>query len=292
MLLDANLPRYVKRSYEIVPENNGSTATASMVLYFKQAEFKEYNTVNANIRHLLPDTDDPDMSANIANIRIRKVSGGAETTITPQFAFWNAFAERWEVGFDITGFSKFYVFTEPKAPLPLKLISFTAKAESCIAHIFWTTAEESGVSHFELEQSTDGTSWAPASTIPARNITGENKYELQININAALNFYRLKMVDRDGTVTYSKIIRLNAPAGCSDQPIRLYPNPVREILYLENVHAGDLFNIYDNTGRLVMQGRITKALQDISATRLITGTYTISIVNRNCELKAIRFMKK
>lgn len=287
------LPGSVSRVYEIKPDNDAATATGTITLYFTQAEFTAYNTANTSTnKRPLPDNNDPQMGDKLANIRIRKVSGGVTSIITPQVVNWNAGLERWELTFDVSGFSKFYVFTPDNSSLPLRLISFNVQPENCIAHISWATAEESGVSHFELEQSTDGSSWLLASSIPARNTAGENKYGVKININATLNFYRLKMIDSDGTITYSRVIRLNAPLSCADQDIRLYPNPVRDIIYLENVHAGDKYTVYDNAGRIIMQGNIIKAVQDIDAVRLVMGMYTITVVSRNGEIKALKFVKK
>lgn len=292
--MDASLlPASVSRVYEITPANDAATASGTITLYFTQAEFTAYNAANISLHKLpLPDKDDPLMNEKFANIRIRKTSGGVTTIITPGVVNWNAGLERWELSFDVTGFSKFYVFTPDNTSLPLRLINFTAQAENCTAHIAFTTAEESGVSHFELEQSTDGSVWLQTTIIPARNTTGESRYPVNVNINSALNFYRLKMVDRDGTITYSKIIRLNAPLSCSDQNIKLYPNPAGDILYLENVHAGDMYTVYDNAGRVMIQGRISKAIQDIDATRLVMGMYTITIVNKNGGIRALKFVKK
>jgi len=113
-----------------------------------------------------------------------------------------------------------------------------------------------------------------------------------VNINAAMNYYRLKMVDIDGTVTYSKIVRLVAPQHCVGGMIRLYPNPAIDILFVEKANSGDTYSFYDNTGRLVLQGTINKTIQDIAVRKLLRGVYTVVIVNRAGQLHVVKFIKK
>lgn len=289
----ALLPAYVSRSYEIEPDQHASSVSGTVTLYFTAAEFSEYNTANAASNKLpLPDKDDPAMNDALANIRIRKVSNGVETVIVPHTMLWNALHERWEISFDVTNFSKFYLFTEDNTSLPLTLISFTARRENCSAKLAFTTAEETGVSHFIVEHSSDGTAWQAVAQVAAKNTTGENRYNTELPINAAMNFYRLKMLDRDGAVTYSKVVRLAASPDCSRQFLRLFPNPALDVLYIEKVTPGDKYTIYDNTGRIVMQGVISKTIQDINVRVLVMGMYTITVTTKAGEIKALKFVRK
>lgn len=112
---------YVARHYEITPVDNATTATGKVTLYFTQAEFDAYNTVNSKKLPTGPtDTD------GIANIIINKFPGtssdgsglpesysGEQTQITPEAAniIWNATYNYWEVSFNTVGFSGFFVST-------------------------------------------------------------------------------------------------------------------------------------------------------------------------------------
>lgn len=291
--IDAGLlPGRVGRSYEIIPDNDPESSTGSITLLFTQDEFDAYNTANGSTRYALPHKDDPQVNDKIANIRVRQLVGSLENTITPDAVSWNAAYERWELQFGVTGFGSFYVFTELNGSLPLRLISFTAKEEECVAKINWLTAEESGVSHFELEYSADGAQWTFLSRTGAMNTAGEHRYAAQVNINEVVNFYRLKMLDIDGTVTYSKILRLVAPQNCIGRALRLYPNPAKDIVYVEKANAGDHYSFYDNAGRLVMQGVIRKSVQDINVTSLLPGVYSVVIVNRTGQAKVVKFIRK
>ncbi len=117
---------YVKRHFEITPYDNvnnplvnADTKTGTVTLYFTQQEFDEYNAVNGS---KLP-TSSVDLQG-IGRILIDKYSGlsndgtgvpesytGAKQTINPNDVniIWNAVQSRWEVSFDVTGFSGFFM---------------------------------------------------------------------------------------------------------------------------------------------------------------------------------------
>ena len=114
-------PFYVKRHYEITPTTNATTATGRITLYFTQAEFDAFNAVNTK-KLPIGATD----VTGIANLKIDKRGGtssngtglpitysGTATAIDPVDAdiVWNATGSRWEVTFDVTGFSGFFVGT-------------------------------------------------------------------------------------------------------------------------------------------------------------------------------------
>ena len=100
------------------------------------------------------------------------------------------------------------------------------------------------------------------------------------------------MVDIDGNTTYSKIAKLIAPPDCIAQAIRLYPNPASDIVYIENASTGDVYNLYDNTGRLLLQGTIKKAIQEIDVKRLVPGVYAVYILNKKGAIRTMKFIKQ
>jgi hypothetical protein len=220
------------------------------------------------------------------------VAGTVQTTIVPQTVYWNSGAQRWELTFTVTGFGKFYVFTEIDAALPLSLISFTAKEENCKAAVSWTTAEEAAVSHFDLEQNYDGITYTTIAQMKARNTPGENKYSTVVSLSSAVIFYRLKIVDIDGHTAYSKVAKLISSPDCIAQTIRLYPNPASDRIYIENAVSGDAYNLYDNTGRLLLQGTIKSTIQEINVQRLAPGVYTIYLLNKKAAIRAMKFIKQ
>jgi hypothetical protein len=110
---------YVQRHYNIDLLNNAnsSTATATITLYYTQADFDNYNAVRGNLPGL---PTGPSDALGISNIRITQFHGqgtspgtflGTSGEINPpdNNIVWNPAAIRWEITFDITGFSGFFI---------------------------------------------------------------------------------------------------------------------------------------------------------------------------------------
>lgn len=119
--VDNSAQPYVTRRYEITPTANASSASGRVTLFFSQAEFDAYNANNA-VKLPTSSTDE----ANKANLLIDKYAGtsannsgmptsynGGFVTITPNAAdvVWNATYNYWEVSFETTGFSGFFLRT-------------------------------------------------------------------------------------------------------------------------------------------------------------------------------------
>lgn len=92
-------------------------------------------------------------------------------------------------------------------PLPVNLLSFVGKAgtEGIVLH--WETAQEVNFSHFDIEKSTDGRRFNKMGTVNGSN---QGRYQFFDSApHAGLNYYRLKMVDSDGTSTQSRVIQVD-----------------------------------------------------------------------------------
>jgi uncharacterized delta-60 repeat protein len=117
-------------------------------------------------------------------------------------------------------------------PLPLTLLSFTAFKENKTNHIKWQTAQEQKTQSFVVERATGQTGFTVLGTLNAAgNSTSVNNYSfIDAAPLTATNFYRLKMVDKDGKFTYSAIRTVN---NNSSLYVSLYPNPAKEKLNLQ-----------------------------------------------------------
>ena len=95
-------------------------------------------------------------------------------------------------------------------PLPVTLSDFTGNFNSNAVKLNWKTALEQNVQQFEIEYSTDGSSFSKVGTVQATNIATGTAYNFTHSVNTSGPFfYRLKMVDTDGSFTYSNTIRIN-----------------------------------------------------------------------------------
>jgi hypothetical protein len=95
--------------------------------------------------------------------------------------------------------------------LPVKLTSFSGHEINGKNLLQWTTANESNSNYFTIERSTDGQRFTAIGQV---NAAGFSTTEIKYNFTDAspvdgINYYRLVMVDRDGSMEYSKIISIN-----------------------------------------------------------------------------------
>lgn len=136
-------------------------------------------------------------------------------------------------------------------PLPVTLTAFKAEHRPEERHnlLSWSVDAQRNFSHFEVENSTDGLHFSFLDRV-------EQSDELQYAYaherpSPGTHYYRLRMVDQDGTAAYSGI----AVAGVTDaRSIRVQPNPFREGFYVEisGPAAGVLIRVFDALGRPVV----------------------------------------
>lgn len=111
--------------------------------------------------------------------------------------------------------------------LPVILGDFTASREGSAVKIDWYTTLEVNSAYFEIQHSREAQNWkALAREASHQNSKDRNYYNYTHMMPASgINYYRLKMVDLDGSFTYSNIksIRMN---GVAAEVVKIYPNPV------------------------------------------------------------------
>jgi hypothetical protein len=182
--------------------------------------------------------------------------------------------------------------------LPLDLIKFTArKFQDRSASLFWQTANEENVSHFEIERSTDALNWTLVGKALAHGLSqGINNYSTVDHevydgrASRAVFYYRLKVVDNDGSFEYSGIqgVRFNAEGGVFNTFV--YPNPSSETLNVEFSYAEDSpevreLLIFNNLGQVVYSQRVDEGTQGLelnhSTTGLTAGTYVLELRDAN-----------
>lgn len=93
--------------------------------------------------------------------------------------------------------------------LPLTLLSFTGTPANSGVRLNWKTGMEDNVQHFDVEFSRDGTTFTAVGSVASANQpTGADyNYYHPVPENGDV-FYRLKMMDIDGSYSYSGIIKV------------------------------------------------------------------------------------
>ena len=170
------------------------------------------------------------------------------------------------------------------AILPIELLSFDAsKGSNCDAKLVWTSATESKFDYFQLEQSVDGKNFIHAGN--AQKSKGSNsQYEqlAELKVAKGINvYYRLKMVDLDKTVKYSKTVGVqNDCAKKNKSTLLITPNPANNTIQVKEFNSNGVMYIYDMTGRLVLTAAISESEnQNINVADLTSGTYLVQVTS-------------
>ncbi len=190
-----------------------------------------------------------------------------------------------------TGLSRFYIVAGSSSSLPVKLLQFTArKTDNKQVQLNWATAQEVNSKIFEVERSVDGKQFTGIATVNAGGNTHTLiNYEVMDEQPARVNYYRLKQVDLDGTVTYSSVqyVMMDEIAGA-----KLYPVPAHTTLTIEHTNVLTNISISDISGRLLstQSGFSTTAIIDVSA--LETGVYVIEYADELGQTYKEKFIKE
>ena len=130
-------------------------------------------------------------------------------------------------------------FRSTTSVLPVKLRSFDANAQSNgSVRLDWVTESEINNDYFEVQRSTDGTSWEPMKTVKgAGNSSSIIHYtETDASPVAPVTYYRLRQVDYNKSSEYSSIQRVDI-AGSEKMLIQVHPNPTTEWLYVDGAES-------------------------------------------------------
>jgi hypothetical protein len=181
---------------------------------------------------------------------------------------------------NLTGNDNTTATTPVDVNLPVKLQDFKVNKEGNSAQLNWITTEEVNSDHFDVQKSNDGKNWVTFETVQA---LGESKVGKTYNaIDAAPfsgeNFYRLHMIDKDGTSAYSRIRNLKF----DKQSLLFYPNPVTDELTLNGDEVLDLkaVQIFDVNGTEVYNsGAYPK--KTINVRGLKAGVYVVRTKSSN-----------
>lgn len=166
------------------------------------------------------------------------------------------------------------VFYEIIEPLPVELADFSGRAEETINRLEWTTISEYNTELFEVEFSSDGELWNTLDIIDAKGFSNQPiSYVFVDRQPLDLTYYRLNIIDYDGTEEYSDVILIENKQEIESTPIRkIYPNPSPGVFTLELTmydYLASNLDVIDVMGKVVEQIQLTdevnaKVILDLS----------------------------
>ena len=167
--------------------------------------------------------------------------------------------------------------------LPIQLVSFTAQPQGNNVQVNWVVATETKVATYQVLYSTNGINFTGIGSQPA---TGSLNYsQLHTSPQQGLNYYRLKVIDLDGAISYSEIRKVNF--GKALDNISLYPVPANTFVNITfsagMVNKPATISILSIDGRLMLKQNIAALNQTetINLSKLASGKYIVSMMINN-----------
>lgn len=184
--------------------------------------------------------------------------------------------------------------------LPANNLTFKASLIDERSLLNWSVKEETGISHYVVEYSSDGSQFTPLGEVNSKGDNpGINNYQFtDPSNNAAVNrYYRLKIVAFSGVHTYSPIVRISAR---NLQVTRIHPNPFDKVIAVQ-LHlksAGQVqMRLIDIYGRVVYKtteslSKGTHALTLQVPAGLTAGTYIMEVMAGAGDLYQQKLLKR
>jgi hypothetical protein len=190
-----------------------------------------------------------------------------------------------------------FIWSTGSVVLPINNLNFSSRQLNNKVMLQWHTEQNTNFSKFEVEKSTDAINYKNlGEIISVPNTTTEKKYLVEDKSPAAINFYRLKSIDKDGKVAYTPVSKLVLKAN-NNTSLIIAPNPVKEIanIILESKIANNAaYKIISTMGNVVATGntQLQKGINKISANvgMFTAGTY-LFVSEIDGERVMVKFVK-
>ena len=234
---------------------------------------------------------------NAAANRTALTSNITGLSIANGATFWIRWADFNATGAD-DGLSvdDFSISSSAGGPLPLHLTNFFAVKQNQAGKLSWSTEQEINSSFFVVERSSNNTDWKSIAQIAAAgNSSALLNYSFtDVNPLRGVNLYRLQMVDKDNSITYSDIRRVNFDKNFS---YSVYPNPAQDfILITTDAKPGtsSAIQFINAKGQVVIQQQVIAAMQPyrVNVDALAAGFYYIKITAPDGTASLLPFVKQ
>lgn len=182
-------------------------------------------------------------------------------------------------------------------PLAVQLKMFTGKYTDTKSLLEWVVSENETGSYFEVEKSTDGKLFQKAGMVFNTSRTGEEYYTFSSAITNN-TFYRLKMVNKDKSASYTPLVLVKVGPSISTR-LQVIQNPVTSALAFTYSSEGTetiAATIYNATGAKLLTTRITAQsgnnIYRIGLNEQVApGTYILEVTGKNSK-QIERFIKR
>lgn len=178
-------------------------------------------------------------------------------------------------------------------PFPITLTNFSGYNENAVNRLQWTTEAELNADKFVVERSIENQTFEVIGEVSATgNSTSTRNYAFNDRTFASnTNYYRLKMLDKDGTFSYSKTIEI----ATNKLNVMIYPNPAQNEVFISgSFPANAKVSISNMLGQEVLKANLdTNSQTAVSLQNISKGIYMLNILNKeNAVLHSEKLVKE
>jgi hypothetical protein len=178
------------------------------------------------------------------------------------------------------------VNTQPcTTPVTLMNFSVALLSENSVG-LYWRTASEKNSSYYAVERSSDGQNFEVLGSVQAQGnssqVVSYSFTDKNVSTSSGYVYYRLRIVDLDGSFAYSNIAALKLKGTV----ISVFPNPVRgeggiNVIYYSDMEGELTADIVDFLGRH-LNGQLIKLVKGnnqfkLSTDGLSSGIYLVCL---------------
>jgi len=168
-------------------------------------------------------------------------------------------------------------------PLAVRLIYFKLAAVESNILLQWRVANPEAMEEFIVEKIIDG-NWHPVYSLQADAINQYYHYTDE-HPNAVTNLYRIKIIEKNNSLSYSPVRKLNW--GQKNDRFTLYPNPAsHQVVITGDLSAVTRIRLIDASGKLTWDKKIVNNTGSITIdlSSLQAGVYIMQIGNETKKL--------
>lgn len=279
---DANNRYYLSRNYMI--SNPDISTPVDVRFYFHPGEIATLAGVTGNAT-TLSNLNVTKQESNTCNADFADANGA--TSILMQNMNGTVNGVSW-IQVSTSSFSNFYLMGGT-TPLQITITDISATNIGASNVVRWTAAKVEDGDHFELERGRDGKQFeflskiAPNKQSSQYTFTDNNPLENE-------NFYRLKLVSKDGKFIYSRVV--SAVVASKGFDVKAYPNPAKNNVKVSvSGSQNGSITLSDIAGRVIYQGQVNGNETNIDLTKVANGVYFLKYVDNNLN-KTIKLNKQ
>ncbi len=267
----------MSKTFFVTPTTNNASGQYQVTLYFTAQERARWEAITGNSwgEIKLIKTQGP-----ISNVTPGNPNGaGTIEIVTPTFGNYGSdYTLSYTFNTGLSGFGA----GSPGFTLPVTLLTFEGRLDNNTALLNWSTTSEQNAKNFEIEKSTDGTTFF---TIGSVNAAGNSSMKKDYSFRDAqltnYNYYRLRMNDRDGHNKRSNIVLINYSS--TVQKVWVVNNPFKDFIDIRFARqgVGAKLQLFYANGTLLTEKQIANPSGQVNwqlPASLSAGSYVLRTV--------------